>query len=135
MGILDDVTGKAQEMLGQSGGKAGILKGIMALLSDPQTGGLSGLIQSFQQKGLGDVIGSWIGTGQNLPIAPQQVKEGLGSERLQKVADTAGVSPDEAASQLSQHLPGAVDQLTPEGKVPEGGMLEKGLELLKGRFS
>jgi uncharacterized protein YidB (DUF937 family) len=136
MGMFDDLTGKAEEMLGKSGGQnSGLLKGVMAMLQDKQTGGLNGLIESFKQKGLGNLISSWVGTGENAPISPDQVKEGMGSERLEKVAAQAGMSSDEAASKLSEHLPNVVDKLTPEGKVPEGGLLDKGLEMLKGKFS
>jgi uncharacterized protein YidB (DUF937 family) len=136
MGMFDELAGKAEGMLGGAGGAhSGIIKAVMDLFSDRQTGGLGGLIQSFQQKGMGDIISSWVGTGPNAPISAEQVKEGMGSERMEKVAAKAGVSTDEAASSLSEHLPNVVDKLTPEGKVPEGGMLEKGLEMLKGRFS
>jgi uncharacterized protein YidB (DUF937 family) len=135
MGFMDDIKGKAEEMMGQSGGQhVGLLKGVMEMLQDKQNGGLNGLIESFRQKGLGDVISSWIGTGQNQPISPDQVKEGMGRERLEQVAAKAGMSTDEAAAKLSEHLPNVVDKLTPEGKVPEGGMLDKGLELLKSRL-
>lgn len=135
MGMFDDITGKAQELLGQTGGKTGIMKGIMEMLSDKGGGGLGGIIQSFQQKGMGNIISSWIGTGRNEPITPDQVKDGLGQERVEQVAQHAGVSSDEAAAQLSEHLPNVVDKLTPEGKVPEGGMLDKGVDFLKSKLS
>lgn len=135
MGMFDDIAGKAQGMFGQGGsGNAGIMRGIMELLSDRQTGGLGGIIQSFQQRGLGDVVSSWIGKGQNAPITPTQMREGLGTERISKVASTAGVSHDEAAAGLSEHLPKVVDQLTPDGTVPQGGMLDQGVEMLKSKL-
>lgn len=133
MGMFDDITGKAQEMMGGSGG--GIVKAVMNLLSDKQTGGLAGLVESFKQRGLGDVVNSWIGKGPNAPISPQQVREGMGNERMEKVAAQAGVSTDEAANKLSEHLPNIVDKLTPDGSIPEGGMLDKGLDMLKSKFS
>jgi uncharacterized protein YidB (DUF937 family) len=96
-------------------------------------GGLSGLVQSFQDKGLGDIISSWVSTSQNLPISADQIKEGLGNETIQNLAAKVGVSPDDLSAQLSQFLPGVIDKLTPDGTVPEGG-LEKGLEFLKGKL-
>lgn len=136
MGIFDDMAGKAEGLLGGAGGKeSGLVKGVMEMFTEKEGGGLSGLIQSFKEKGLGEIVSSWIGTGQNAPISPDQVKEGMGSQRLEKVAAKAGMSTDEAADKLSEHLPNLVDKLTPNGSVPEGGMLEKGLEMLKSRFS
>jgi uncharacterized protein YidB (DUF937 family) len=135
MGFMDDIKGKAEGMLGEGGGQhAGLIKGIMEMLQDRQSGGLNGLIESFRQKGLGNVISSWIGTGQNQPISPDQVKEGMGPQRMEQVASKAGMSTDEAAAKLSEHLPNVVDKLTPEGKVPEGGMMEQGIEMLKSKL-
>jgi uncharacterized protein YidB (DUF937 family) len=136
MGLLDDLSSKAQGLFGESGGEgSGLLKGVMEMLSDKEGGGLAGLVQSFQQKGLGDIISSWISTGQNLPISPDQVKEGLSSETLQNLASKAGISTEDATTKLSEIMPGLIDKMTPDGVIPEGGLLEKGLEFLKGRFS
>lgn len=136
MGMFDDIVGKAQGLLGESGGEgSGLLKGVMELLSDKEGGGLGGLLQSFQQKGLGDIISSWISTGQNLPISPDQIKEGLGSETLQNLAAKAGISTEDATAKLSELMPGLIDKMTPDGVIPEGGVLEKGLEFLKSRFT
>jgi uncharacterized protein YidB (DUF937 family) len=136
MGIFDDIAGKAEGLIGAGGGKeAGLIKGVMEMLSDKGGGGLTGLIQSFREKGLGEIVSSWVGTGQNSPISPDQVKAGMGSQRLEQVASKAGISTDEAAGKLSEHLPGIVDKLTPNGTVPEGGMLEQGLAMLKSKLS
>ncbi|WP_026841641.1 YidB family protein [Citrifermentans bremense] len=133
MGIIDDVTSKVRGMSG--GENSGLVKGIVEMLSNRETGGLGGIIQSFQQKGLGDIISSWIGKGPNAPISPNQVKEGLGNERMQQLSTQAGTSTDETANKLSNILPEMVDKATPEGTVPEGGILDKGLEFIKSRFS
>lgn len=133
MGILDEIKGKVgMQGEGQDSKTSSLLSGVMEMFSGG--GGLHGMIQSFQQKGLGDIVSSWISTGENKPISPDQVREGLGQQRVQQLAGKAGVSQEEASSRLSQHLPGFVDKLTPEGKVPEGGLMEKGMELLKGKF-
>ncbi len=136
MGLLDDITDKARGMFGESGGEeSALLKGVMEMLSDKEGGGLGGLVQSFQQKGLGDIISSWIGTGQNAPISSDQLKEGLGIEKLQDLAAKAGISTEEVTAKLSEQLPNLIDKMTPDGVIPEGGLLDKGLEFLKSKLS
>ena len=94
---------------GASGGGGGI-------------GGLGDLIGRFTQGGMGDVIGSWIGHGQNAPVSGSQVTDVLGSDAIGKIAAQLGITHAEAADQVSQVLPQVVDQLTPQGQVPEGGL-------------
>ena len=78
-------------------------------------------MQVFNQQGLGDIISSWVGTGNNAAITPEQVQEVLGSDVIQQLAEKSGVSVDAAKTQLAELLPGLIDRVTPEGKVPEGG--------------
>ena len=85
-------------------------------------GGLGDLIGRFTQGGMGDVIGSWIGHGQNAPVSGSQVTDVLGSDAIGKIAAQLGITHTEAADQVSQVLPQVVDQLTPQGQVPEGGL-------------
>ena len=85
-------------------------------------GGLGDLIGRFTQGGMGDVIGSWIGHGQNAPISGGQVTDVLGSDAISKIAAQLGLTHAEAADQVSQVLPQVVDQLTPQGQVPDGGL-------------
>ncbi|WP_236015254.1 YidB family protein [Geomonas anaerohicana] len=127
MGILDDVAGKVRGMAG--GGDAGLMQGIIEMLTDRQSGGLGGIIQAFNQKGLGHIISSWIDTGPNLPVTPNQLHEVLGPERVQQLANQAGLSTDETVTKLTRFLPDAVDQATPDGKVPEGGPRRQGSRL------
>lgn len=136
MGILDNITNKfGSQSEGAEQKGHSLLSGVMEMFSGRESGGLHGLISSFQQKGLGDIVSSWVSRGENRPISPDQVKEGLGSDKVRDLAARSGVSEDEAATQLSQHLPDMVDKLTPEGTVPEGGWLDKGVSFLKDRFS
>ena len=137
MGVFDDLLKSGlQGMIGNSQqGQSGLslAMGILQLLTSPQTGGLQGLVQSFMQKGLGDIVSSWVSTGPNLPVSIDQLHAALGHETIQSLAQKAGVAPEIAGSVLSQVLPVIVDKLTPEGKLPEGGgMLEQGLGLFKG---
>lgn len=134
MGLFDELTGGLAGKLFSGEGKDKLLENIMGLINNPQTGGLSGLAQTFKDKGLGDVISSWIGTGNNLPVSADQIKEALGADQLQEIAKNAGVSQEEASQGLAGLLPEIIDKLTPDGKVPEGDMLAQGLNMLKGKI-
>ena len=81
-------------------------------------GGLGGLLNQFQQGGLGEVMKSWIGTGPNQPISPNQLGSVLGPKIIQVLAQKTGMSEQELTAQLSQILPGVVDKLTPNGRLP-----------------
>jgi uncharacterized protein YidB (DUF937 family) len=81
-------------------------------------GGLTAVLQQLEAKGLGQVAQSWVGTGANLPISPEQLKTALGSDWLQQVAAKLGVSPEVLSSHLSEILPKIVDRLTPDGQLP-----------------
>ena len=96
----------------------GLLQAIVAMLSDPRTGGLDGLVKRFQDAGLGDVISSWIGTGQNRPIDPTQLERVFPNE-VNQMSQQAGLPPQEGGSILAQILPQLIDQLTPRGQVPQ----------------
>ncbi|WP_243688558.1 YidB family protein [Geotalea toluenoxydans] len=127
MGIVDTITSKLGGQSQASDGKAGsILSGVMEMFSARESGGLQELISSFQQRGLGDVVSSWVGRGENKPISPDQVREGLGNDRVRDLAAKAGVSEDETARHLSSHLPDFVDKMTPDGQVPQGDGWKKG---------
>jgi uncharacterized protein YidB (DUF937 family) len=94
-------------------------------------GGLSALAQTFEQNGLGYIISSWIGNGENAAISPDQIKTALGSDRVADLAKKAGISPDTATQYLTKSLPGLVDALTPDGKMGGAGeLLSRGKEIL-----
>ena len=137
MGLLDSVVGALAG--GQSGGSNPLLNIVMQMISNPQSGGLGGLVQSFQQGGLGDIMNSWVSNGQNLPISAEQIQAVLGGGRLQDNASQLGVSTEQASGSLAELLPQMVDKLTPNGQIPEGGgdLLAQGLDMLKkgGLFS
>jgi uncharacterized protein YidB (DUF937 family) len=134
MGLLDDLAGGLAGKLFGEGDKNKLLESIMGLINNPQTGGLSGLAQTFKDKGLGDAISSWISTGKNLPVSPDQIKHALGADRIQQISNNAGVSQEEASRGLASLLPEIVDKLTPDGKVPDGDMLAQGLNMLKSKL-
>jgi len=86
-----------------------------------QVGGIDGLVKKFESAGLGNVAKSWVSTGSNQSVSPEQVKAALGPQQVEQVANEAGVSTDEAAAGLSKVLPDAVDNVTPSGQVPSTG--------------
>ncbi len=154
MGLLDSVIGalggggSGGGQSGAGGGQAALINIVLGMLANRgggqlgaggiggsgggANGGLGDLMARFQQGGLGDVLGSWIGTGQNLPVSADQLSNVLGSDMLGSIASQLGVTHGEAASQLSEVLPQVVDKLTPDGQVPEGGFGDIGAIL--GRF-
>ncbi len=86
-------------------------------------GGLGGLLDKLQKGGLGNAINSWIGTGQNQPVSPGQLGSALGPDVIKVLAQRSGMSEEEITRQLSQILPGVVDKLTPQGRLPTAAEL------------
>jgi len=131
MGLLDEVVGMAGGLMGggQPEQHAGAMSMLLQYINSPQVGGISGLQQLFEQKGLGGLVSSWIGTGQNLPISPDQLQSVLHSDALQNIAAKTGMSTEQLSGVLSQMLPHVVDKLTPNGQVPESGALA---QMMKG---
>src|SRR5438046_792844 len=82
------------------------------------SGGLGALLQRFQQSGYGDIVNSWIGTGQNQPIAPDQLHEAIGPETVDELSRPTGVPRGAVLSELSHALATVVDRFTPEGRIP-----------------
>jgi uncharacterized protein YidB (DUF937 family) len=123
MGLMDQLGQAAGGMMSGQTAQNPLLQAIIGVLGqNSSAGGLAGLVQGFQKNGLGDIVNSWVSTGQNLPITPAQIKQGLGSDFLSQLAGKAGVSPDAASAQLSSLLPDVVDKLTPNGKIEAGGI-------------
>lgn len=135
MGLFDHIAGEAiGKLTGQGSGQSSLLDGVMDMLNNNQAGGIGGLVQSFKDKGLGDIVSSWIGTGSNLPISPEQIQQALGAEQVQQLAGKAGISPETASANLAEMLPNVIDKLTPNGQLPSGDLLNQGLSLLKSKL-
>jgi uncharacterized protein YidB (DUF937 family) len=91
-------------------------------------GGLGGLLEQFNRAGMGDIAKSWVGTGQNLPVSPDQLGQVLGGDALSKMSRQLGMDQGDLLGQLSHMLPQVVDQLTPKGQVPQGDVHAMGGE-------
>ena len=88
-------------------------------------GGLGGLLDKLQNGGLGNVVNSWVGPGQNQPVSPNQLGPARGPDIIKTLAQRSGLSEEELTRQLSQVLPGLVDRLTPSGRLPTSGELSQ----------
>ncbi len=111
---------------------SGLAQAVIAMLNDPRIGGLQGLAQRFQQNGLGDVLNSWVSTGQNQPIDPNALQQVLGRDEVTQMAQQAGVPPQQGSSLIALLLPQLIDRLTPQGQVPQQNQLaQAGASLLK----
>lgn len=130
MGLLDNLTGSL--LGGSQGASSGLVKSVLEMLGSNQGGGLAGLVQAFQQSGLGNLVGSWVGTGQNLPASPGDIQKALGP-KVQELAQQHGMSADAVSQALSQFLPGLVDHLTPDGQLPQSGAAP-GLSALRSKL-
>jgi uncharacterized protein YidB (DUF937 family) len=109
MGLLDGLLGGVV-----GAGMVSVVSGILE-----KHGGLQGVVNQFEQQGLGETIKSWVGTGANLPISAEQLHQVLGSDTLQQLAAKVGLSVPELTQKLAQTLPQAVDRMTPGGAVPK----------------
>jgi uncharacterized protein YidB (DUF937 family) len=110
--------------LGGGGGLGDILKGPLGGLlaggaaGSVLSGGLGDLLNQLQQSGHGETANSWVGKGENKPIAPGDLANALGADQIQSLSAQSGLSRDELLSGLSQYLPQVVDHLTPDGRLP-----------------
>src|ERR1700733_3391188 len=101
---------------GLKGGLGGLLAGGAA--GSVISGGLGDLLKQFQQSGQGDAANSWVSPGPNKQISPGDLASALGADQINTLASQSGLSRDELLAGLSQHLPGVIDHLTPDGRLP-----------------
>jgi uncharacterized protein YidB (DUF937 family) len=82
------------------------------------SGGLGELLERFKQSGQGETAESWVNTGPNKPCTAAQLERAIGPEVLETLSKQTGLSRDELVSRLCRELPGAVDNYTPQGRLP-----------------
>ncbi len=136
--MLEKLIEGALQGMGQQQGGGDIMQLLMSLLAGNGSaggglggmGGLASLVQQFQQAGLGEHMASWISTGQNMPINLDQLMQVFGHGNMQQMAQSAGMDVHDFGKQMSQLLPQAVDQMTPNGELPSGGGLDQALASL-----
>ena len=130
MGLFDSLVGSVLSNLGNQTDNP-MLRSVVTMLANHE-GGIDGLIQKFKDKGMGDVIGSWVGTGQNAPISADQLKDVLGEGKIAEIANSLGISHGDAASQLAAALPQLIDKLTPNGQL-DGSLIEQAIAMFTKR--
>jgi uncharacterized protein YidB (DUF937 family) len=106
-----------------AGGLGGLLSGGAA--GSVLSGGLGDLLKQFQQNGLGDTADSWVGTGPNKQVNPDDLAKALGADQLDALTSQTGMSRNELLEGLSQYLPQVVDTMTPQGRVPDEHEISK----------
>jgi uncharacterized protein YidB (DUF937 family) len=119
-------------LTGASGGSTGNILLQLGLSMLQQQGGLGGVLGKFRENGMGAQADSWVSTGQNMNISPDQLQQVFGSDALGDIAAKLGMSQDQAGSAMSQMLPELINQLTPQGQVtPDSeNSVAEGLEAL-----
>jgi uncharacterized protein YidB (DUF937 family) len=114
MDLLGKITNAVAGKVGREVGKeaaGGMLSNILG------GGGLKSIVDKFSGAGLSS-MSSWIGKGENMPVSSDQISKAFGSEGLQDIAGKLGLPADQISGLLAQHLPGAIDQMTPDGTMP-----------------
>src|SRR6266849_5443171 len=116
MGLFDNLGGSFKDIVGQVEAAA-VPALVSAVLAKTDLGSLQGIVTKLQQGGLNDQVRSWLGSGANLPVTPDQLRSALGNQQVQQIARQLGLPVDQALEVLSQHLPTAVDQASPNGTL------------------
>jgi uncharacterized protein YidB (DUF937 family) len=109
MGLFDGVLGGIV-----GAGMVSVVNGILE-----QHGGVQGVVSEFEKNGLGPTVKSWVGTGPNDPISPDDLHRALGPDLLRQLSEKSGLSVQDLTQKLAQVLPQAVDKLTPGGSIPK----------------
>jgi len=123
MGLFDDLASQVKNAMGGAGAEHGDVLGHMMQSLGGGTnagaaGGIGVILKQFESNGLGHIVQSWIGTGQNLPVSAAQIQQVLGNSHVRELAAKLGIDPSQAAAKLAAVLPHLVDQLTPNGQLP-----------------
>lgn len=117
---------------GDQSGHNGIMQNLIGMVTG---GGLSGLLDKFRSAGMEEKAQSWVSSGQqNQQISGQEVRSALGDQELDRIARESGVSSDEAADRLASAIPDTVNELTPDGNVPDQQTLQQRIGSLAGRI-
>lgn len=118
--ILGSILGSALKGLaGQAtaGGAGGVANILAQVLANTDLRSVGGLLQRLMQSGLGSEVASWLGKGTNLPLSSDDLRNALGDDTLKQLARQFNMSEDELLGHLSEHLPGAIDGMSPDGSV------------------
>jgi len=130
MGLLDGLLTSVMGGGAQQGQNPLLAVGLQLI---QQNGGLPGILSKFEHGGMAEQAGSWVSTGQNMPVTGPQLQEILGSGAIGQIAAQLGLSHGDASAGLAQVLPQIINHLTPNGQVPDDHheLLAQALQMLK----
>ena len=123
LGARNQAPGSAPAQNSQKEAQGGVLGNLGGLLGGASggsvfSGGLRDLVDRFRGKGHAETADSWVKTGPNQPLRPDQLEQAIGSDALNTLSQQTGLSRDELLARLSRDLPAAVDKFTPDGRLP-----------------
>lgn len=116
MSLLDSVEG----MIGGNSGGGGAASAVLEMLQN-HPGGAAGLAQQFESGGLGHLVQSWAGSGENMNVSADQIQSVLGEEHIAAVANKLGISPQDASAKIAEFLPMVMSSVAKDGQLPAGG--------------
>ena len=121
MGLMDDFKNMEDMKNNAANGEGVSHEGLtQAVMSSFQgQGGLSGLVSAFHEHGLGGVISSWVSNGPNQEVGGNQIAQVLGGDRISAIASKFGLPATAVTETLARLLPGMIDKMTPNGKLPQ----------------
>jgi len=103
---------------GGEGNLDSITSALGGLLSDNNGNlDLGNIVSSLQEKGLGSVVESWLGDGDNESISTDQVKELFGSEKISEMASQLNTDEGSVLGGLSEALPQILDKSSSGGSL------------------
>jgi uncharacterized protein YidB (DUF937 family) len=117
--ILTDGQGSQGSQSGPSPSQGAGRQQQQAQQEDEYVGGIAAIVEKLQKAGCGDAVKSWIGKGENAPIGPEPIKKALGNNTVKDLSNQSGLPENELLTQLSKMLPGLIDRLTPNGRLPQ----------------
>jgi uncharacterized protein YidB (DUF937 family) len=101
-----------------TGPSGALAREILQRFQQNEGGGLAGMVEQLSKKGLGDIVQSWVGSGPNRDVSPDQLGQALDKNLLTQLAAKLGIPPQAVTAHLADVLPKIVDRLTPDGKLP-----------------
>jgi outer membrane protein OmpA-like peptidoglycan-associated protein/uncharacterized protein YidB (DUF937 family) len=118
MSFLEPIIRELSQKFGLGTHAGALAMEALRTITNERAGGLTGFINRFESAGLGDLAHSWVGKGENEPVAPGQLEAALGGDVIGKVAAKVGLSASAAGAALAFIVPKLIDRLTPDGVVP-----------------
>ncbi len=118
--MFESIINAGREKFGLGDKAGGLLAALLGLITK---NGFGGFLESFNKAGLGDAVSSWISTGANSSLSGEQVNSALGADTVNDIAFKAGVDRTTASNALGHIIPQVVDDLTPDGQIPDESSL------------